>query len=322
MDTSAAEARIQWEDLIHIADLFELSGEKHLSLLGGEPSLHKDFVDMILYLIERRFHITVFTSGIMSEKKLQEAAGSLQDLPEERLHFVCNLNHPRMSKPSEITAIERFLTEFGERSTLSFNIFHLDFEMEYLFDYIERFNLKRHIRLGLAHPIPGQDNLHIGPDDFGKMKDRLLSYIPQFIRHNVSAGFDCGFPLCIFSDSDIGKLVKLEKAGGQRMIKFVCNPAIDIGPDMSVWSCFPLSGFHKRSLYEFNNLGEVRDHFKGFHLETREKRTGVFDMCLNCTYFQNGICAGGCLAHVLKRIDSEAGMDEHSVIHQETETVG
>ncbi len=300
MAESSRETIIQWEDLIFIADLFELSQEKHLSLLGGEPSLHPDFVDFILYLVERRFHVSVFTSGIMSERKRKETVESLKPFSGEKINFICNLNHPDMSTDAETAAIEAFLSEFGTKTTLSFNIYQIPFQMEYLFDYIERFQLKRHIRLGLAHPIPGQDNLHIPPADFDQMVKCLVSYIPDFIKHSVSAGFDCGFPLCVFSDSELGKFVKLEKGNGGKMVKFVCDPAIDIGPDMSVWSCFPLSNYRKRSLYEFNSVQEIREYYKQLHVDTRKKTTGVFNSCEGCTYFENGSCSGGCLAHILK----------------------
>ena len=46
---------ISWEDFIYIVDLFERSHmNNQLSLLGGEPSVHKDFTEFILYLIEQK----------------------------------------------------------------------------------------------------------------------------------------------------------------------------------------------------------------------------------------------------------------------------
>lgn len=292
---------ISWEDLIYIADLFEREPQRHLSLLGGEPTLHPHFVDYVLYLTTRRFHTTIFTCGIMSPKRLKEAVEALKSVDDALYSFVVNLNHPDMSTPSETERIEAFLSEFGKQSTLSFNIFTLAFEMDYLFDYIERFNLRRHIRLGLAHPIPGEKNLYIPPDSFDQMAEKLSSYVPRFIEHNVSAGFDCGFPLCNFTDEQIGKFFKLGKGSGTSPVKFVCNPALDIGPDMTVWSCFPLSRYHKRSLYEFNSVQEVIEYYKTFHRDVRNSEAGIYPKCEQCVYRENEQCAGGCLAHILNR---------------------
>ena len=52
---------LSWENLIYIADLFEFSNEKQLSLLDGEPSLHPHLIDFVAYLHQRNFHVDVFT---------------------------------------------------------------------------------------------------------------------------------------------------------------------------------------------------------------------------------------------------------------------
>ena len=45
--------------------------------------------------------------------------------------------------------------------------------------------------------------------------------------------------------------------------KFGCGPAIDLTPDLNVYACFPLSGFHKRSLFEFDSMKEIHDFYQG-----------------------------------------------------------
>jgi len=307
MEDSSENMMLSWEDFIYIVDLFSAGQRSHLSFIGGEPTLHPHFVDFVLYLNERNFHTTIFTCGILSPKKLEEAVSSIKKIPPEKYSFVCNLNHPDMSSNSETKRIETFLTEFGPQVILSFNIFCLDFEMDYLFDYIERFNMKRHIRLGIAHPIPGENNTYIEPDSFGEMAKRLSSYLPQFVDYNVSARFGCGFPLCSFTNEQLAEFYKLGKGSDGEYIKFECNPRFDIGPDMSVWSCFPLSGYHKRSLYEFNSVTEVIEYYKKIIQNVRKEKAGIYKECEKCIYRKNGLCAGGCLAHILNEVDSNIG---------------
>jgi hypothetical protein len=297
---------ISWEDLIHIADLFEGSQEHHLSLLGGEPTLHPHFVDFVLYLHARNFHITVFTSGIMSDERLDEARTALKEKDLPNLNFVCNLNDPESSSPGETGRVHEFLKVFGPQTTLSFNIYRTDFGMDFLFEHIERFRLKRHVRLGLAHPIAGEHNQYIPPERFGEMVDQLFSFLPQFERFNVSPGFDCGFPLCVFTDEQLGRLNRIQKGEGAS-IRFVCNPALDIGADMSVWSCFPLARYKRRSLYEFNSVNEVREHYKAMHVQVRNGKGGVYPSCDTCVHRSNEHCAGGCLAHIVNRAEGGEG---------------
>jgi len=117
------ENMLSWKNLIYITDLFEASNEKHLSLLGGEPTLHPDFVDFVLYLNQRKFNVNVFTSGIMPSKKLETAEEFLLKIPAENLSFVCNYNHPNSSTASETKQIDKFFKIFSKYISLSFNLY-------------------------------------------------------------------------------------------------------------------------------------------------------------------------------------------------------
>jgi molybdenum cofactor biosynthesis enzyme MoaA len=94
MSESSPEDVLSWENLVYLADFFQAAGERQFRLLGGEPALHPDFNDMLLYLLERDFNLTIFTSGVMAETVLKEAVALFGNLPHERLAFVCNLNDP------------------------------------------------------------------------------------------------------------------------------------------------------------------------------------------------------------------------------------
>jgi len=301
MGESSPDDLLSWEDLMYVADFLEGSGERHISLLGGEPTLHTRFVDYVLYLIERRMHVNVFTNGIMSKERLSDAQQSLSHLSPEQLSFVCNLNHPSMSSAVEIERINAFLDAFGTNTSLGYNIFQPKFDLQFLFDTINRFGLKRHVRLGLAHPIPGETNTCVAIDAMPAMAACLLSHLSQFQSMRVSPGFDCGFPLCVFTDEQLGMLFKLNNG----RLSFGCGPAFDIGPDLSVWSCFPLSQYHKKSLYDFNTLGEIGEYYKGLHSKVRMEAGGLYERCDCCRYREAELCMGGCLAHILSWLHNE-----------------
>lgn len=300
MEGSPDNDMLAWEDLIYIADLFEISHEHHMSLLGGEPTLHPEFVNFILYLIERNFKLTVFTSGIMSPKKLEEAEKYLVPVDDKKLSFVCNVNSPGISTKKEIERVSEFLKIFHSKSVLSFNIYNIDFDMNFLFEYIKKFDLKRNIRLGLAHPIPGVANEYISAENFDTLMERLASFLPHFESKKIAAGFDCGFPSCKFPDEILGRFVRLSKSDSH-FIKFVCNPIVDIGPDMTVWSCFPLSNINRKSIYDFNSLLEIRDHYLKLHNTVREIETGIYDECRTCPHLETKQCSGGCIAHIISK---------------------
>ena len=302
MSSSEPDDIIRWEDLIYITDLLDSSGQRHMSLLGGEPTLHPHFIDFVIYLLERNFRITVFTSGIMSEKMLSEASMHLSNVSPERLNFVCNLNDPAKSPFSEVESIKKFMKIFGHLTSPGFNIYQPHFEMEFLIDYINNFGLKRNIRLGLAHPIPGVKNSYVKIEEMPKMAERLISYLPVLDSFRIKPGFDCGFPMCLFTDEQLGVIFKVI---GPQGMKFGCGPAIDIGPDMKVWSCFPLSNFHKKSIYDFNSMDELMQYYQNLHAKIRIEAGGLYEKCDDCKFRQERLCTGGCLAHTLSQLHDE-----------------
>jgi radical SAM protein with 4Fe4S-binding SPASM domain len=88
-------------------------------------------------------------------------------------------------------------------------------------------------------------------------------------------------------------------------MKFGCGPAIDIGPDMKVWSCFPLSNFHKKSIYDFNSMDELMQYYQNLHAKIRIEAGGLYEKCDDCKFRQERLCTGGCLAHTLSQLHDE-----------------
>jgi radical SAM protein with 4Fe4S-binding SPASM domain len=297
----SAISGLSWDNLLYIADFLDISGHRKVSLLGGEPTLHPLFVDFTTYLIARNFHVNVFTSGIMSAQKLKECRRYLSGLTLDRLSFTCNMNHPDLSTMKETEKIHAFLSAFGHLTTLGYNIYHTGFDFTFLIQLINEYNLVRHIRIGLAHPIPGEVNAYIPTEEIKDIARRFAGFFDLFERFGISPGFDCGMPMCIFTEEELGRLLKLNRG----TVSFGCGPAIDIGPDMQVWSCFPLSNVHKRSLYEFNSMQEIDSFYKELHTKIRQERAGVFEDCDNCRYRLNDVCRGGCIAHSLNRFQNE-----------------
>lgn len=231
-------------------------------------------------------------SSMYSLKKFKDC----KDLP---VRFVCNVNEPAISPKKELEKVYRFFSVFGDRTSLSFNIYRMEFDMNFLIDYISQYGLNRHIRLGLAHPIPGEKNLYISPDKFKEVASKLMGFFEKFDRLAIEPGFDCGFPLCMFDDEQLGKVFKYTTG----RVSFQCGPAIDIGTDLSVWSCFPLSSFNKKSLFDFQNYQELEQFYFQKMVEARQNSRGIYSECFICKSFEKGLCSGGCIAHILNKLN-------------------
>jgi radical SAM protein with 4Fe4S-binding SPASM domain len=168
-------------------------------------------------------------------------------------------------------------------------------------DAILKYDLRKHIRLGLAQPIPGQKNECLSLTEVREIAKTFRNQLDLLEKHRITLGFDCGMPMCVFSDEDLGRLFKLNRG----KILFSCSPAIDIGPDLQVWACFPLSNYEKKSLYDFDSVDEIRHYFAETQKaegrrEKAESRKGIFEECENCVHLEEKLCGGGCLAHLIK----------------------
>lgn len=313
-EMTASSARfMNWENLVYIVDFFEASHHRNVSLLGGEPTIHPQFVDFVLYLLERNFDVTVFTNGVLSSARLAQFKAYLAQAPIERLNLVCNLNDPEQTPAPEKEArrVRDFLSLMGPWTTAGFNIYRTDFTLEFLFDSINRFGLKRNIRLGLAQPIPGQKNAYIRPDQMRAVVQRLYSYREQLDTLRIKPGLDCGFPICRFTDEELGWL---HRTGAQS--QFACGPAFDISTDMSVYFCFPLSNYRRKSLFEFNSVEDVDADFRATRDSIKGEIPGIFEECDGCRHQADEMCAGGGLCHAVSRFVDEAPIRHPEIEHE------
>ncbi len=306
MNESDGGEVIKWEDLVYLADLFEQGGCREMRFLGGEPTLHPAFSDFLAYSLTRGFSVTAFSSGIMSDKVKEDIRRVYKTVPQadRNLSFLCNLNDPELSPPEETKRVEEFLEEFGAWVIPGFNIYRKDFSLNFLFRYINRYGLKRRIRLGLTHPILRENNSFISIPDMQGIANRLLGNLPLFNQLDVVASLDCGFPMCLFSDEQLGQLYKVTRGAKN----FTCGTPVDIGPDMMAWSCFPLSATHRKSVYEFDDYNAMMEYFTGFSKSIRQEAGGIYEKCDSCAWRKKGLCDGGCAAHMLREMDKEGSV--------------
>lgn len=292
-----------WEDYIYIVDFFSRGGDQSISLLGGEPLIHPEVAAFIAYTVARGLHVSVFTSGIASDECIDSLVELTQAISPEWLTFIVNINPPGYSRPEHQQKIERFFSRMGQYSILGINIFKTPYPFDHLPGLVNSFNLQRHIRVGVAHPIPSGHNRSIKPDQMADVATTIVDNLPLLEASGITVGFDCGFPLCAFTDSQLGRLYR--HSGNSECMSFVCQPSTDIGPDMMVWNCFPVSGYESRSLFDFPSVADLDAWLGGFHQSVRIEHGGLYDECDDCRHRARGLCSGGCLAHPLSLMFNE-----------------
>jgi hypothetical protein len=268
----------------------ERSGIDEIRLLGGEPSLHPQFIELIERARKTGKHITIFSNGLMPERALSY----LESLPLTECTVLVNVNEPRMV--GEETHMWRYaaIRRLGERVLPGFNIYQADFQLDFLLPVIAEVGCRPAIRLGLAQPCLSGDNQYVHPNQYVAIGQKIV----RFARIAASAGvrleFDCGFVRCMFSDADLATLKTLGTDVGWR-----CNPILDVDIEGQVIYCYPLSGLGGMPLTAEADAPALRSAFEA---RTRPHRqAGVFQECSTCSFKACGECPGGCLAVTMRR---------------------
>lgn len=261
---------------------------KQIRLLGGEPTLHPQFNDILDLALQTGRPVRVFSNGLMPQSALEY----LSRLPEDRITLVLNINTSDGGQLS--SKLKAVLSRLNRIIMPGLNIYHKDIQPESLLHLIQTYDLKRRVRLGLAHPCVGYDNRYLPPKDYVKVGRNILDFARIAMQQSVKINLDCGFVPCMFGGVD------LPSYGLDRELGLHCEPIPDILPDGSLVACYPLSGLHKTHLNDINKAEGLRNQFKK-QLSVYDT-IGIFKTCSICDYKRNGYCTGGCVAHKIRRL--------------------
>lgn len=280
------------EDIHRVMDFLLRTSERHLRLLGGEPTLHPHFVEIVEEAMVRGFHVHVFTNGIMP----RETADFLGELPLDRLSVLCNVSP--QTRDSDRLGQKRLyaLERLGKRVQLGITLTSPHFDFEFLIDLIRQMKLRKRIRLGVAQPIVGKDNVFLKPSQYPEIGRSIVRMARACIQEDILIGFDCGLTLCMFSPDEIGALAACSE-GFVRL----CKPIVDIGPGLQVWHCFPLSEVYNTTLERFQTRNDIVHFYE--KLVAPYRSLGCMPECMRCDYLRRGQCKGGCLAHVMNSLN-------------------
>ncbi|GAB4338341.1 MAG: hypothetical protein Kow0089_10220 [Desulfobulbaceae bacterium] len=281
------------ENVRRIMDFLEASDEYQLRLLGGEPTTHPAFLDITREAVERGFRVQVFTNGMLPPSLTDE----LRALPEKSLSFLCNVSPQARDTTEQKEQVRYFLKTFNRWVQLGVTLTGPALDYRYLIEAIERYDLLRRIRVGIAQPIVGPTrNSFLATDKYRETGKFIVSMARECVKKDILLGFDCGLTLCMFDEEEIGVLTKC--ADGFRAL---CDPIIDVGPDLDVWHCFPMAETLNTRLELFRTRRQIVDYYKKLTLPYRQ--LGCMKQCVTCVYRIRGQCTGGCLAHAMNGLD-------------------
>ena len=289
-DSGDPSKNLNLSNLEKIIAFYQRSLLKRITVLGGEPTLNPDFIPLMDRIFAEPGFRTVmlFTNGVIPEKAL----AYLADNQDSRLKVAMNLNAPHHYPSHQQDRINQAMESLGSRVGLGINIYRAGQDYDYPIDAITTYKLAPHIRVGLTHPIVESKNSFAQKQDLPAIARDLVAFAKTAFEHRITYSFDCGFPFCMFTLDQHKELLRYG-------IKFKseCAPIVDIGPDLSVWRCFPMLNDVCGHLDQFQTRDEIIEHYqeKFKHIMAMGNRAE----CPQCRYRINKLCRGGCLARTL-----------------------
>lgn len=263
--------------------ILHLTGDqKQVKILGGEPTLHPHFVEICERVGKNGNPIFILTNATLPLDSIRHLNPGL----------LVNFNDPSMYSIQQLSIIRNNFQNFGAKVVLSLNIFDDNFSWNSHLQAINEFGLSKSIRIGISQPIHNQMNHYLETKKISTVTKKILLMAESLARHSISIYFDCGFTPCMFENSEIAQLLKLGA-----ITETFCEPALDIGPKLEIWRCFPFSSKIKYNLDDFSSLEDAWLKFKENDLMLREQHQD--DNCRLCEYYRFGICDGGCLSRLL-----------------------
>lgn len=263
-------------DWIDRADIPEMD----VHLMGGEPTLHPAFGEMLEELAGRRRKTVVFSNAAtpLDERVFRRST-------ELGVTWIVNCNPPATYEQNQLQRLHRHLEWLGRAATITFNLTNGNTPYQYVFDYIERYGLSRQMKLGVALPTLWHRNVHAEWNELPAIARHVMELFREARQRQIALEFECGVPYCLFNDAQHNEL------GAVRVSH--CGSRLDITPAGEVINCLPLSRVAAVPFRRFENYRFAREWFQ--RLQSPYRDVGSMSRCLLCEHRLKGRCSA-CLA--------------------------
>jgi uncharacterized radical SAM superfamily Fe-S cluster-containing enzyme len=277
--------------------LLERSNNKEVRLIGGEPTLHPNFTDFVLEAGKNTSinKILIFTNGTYPERY-----NYLFDVisKNNQVSLLINFNHKNdinSKKYNQIMNNIQILSNLPINLTLGINFYKKDQDYDYIINTAKKYNCNK-IRWSLVVPNNKKKKNQNLKKYFRNHIPNIINFITDCKVNNIDPHVDCNnFPICLLDNNELRKLAMIDE---HSLKTSICNPVIDVQPNMEAMRCFIMNNY-KVNIKQFNNLQDIEKHFKD-SIDSQYLNKPLFNECENCASFQLNNKSCTCLAYPRK----------------------
>lgn len=292
------------EDFIYVLNFLTKSKSYEIGLLGGEPTLHPNFLDFLDILNQNpQFNnLLIFTNGLFTTK-IRDKFIDIQN--NKKIVLLINLNSPNNTDITNkqylqiLDNIQILSNVTNLDIVLGLNIFKQNQDIEYIIDVANKYNIKS-IRWTIVSPNT-YELKHINMIEcFMGLKDQQIKFLYSSIKHNIETLSDCNqIPYCVFTKEEteyfsniMPDVVKKDRQ---------CFPVLDIKPNLDVIRCYMFQEYPVK-LKDFETVQDIYDYFIK-NIDSKFNRVYAVEQCKTCNEFKVYGKSCGCLGFYKNKVN-------------------
>ena len=265
----------------------------HVGIIGGEPTLHPHFRDILrevnTWCRELRGSATLFTNGICLDQYVPDIGNAIG--------LLINVNAPENMSPEKWRMLNNTLEHLNllgwfipgrAKANIGCNIWADRDNYDFIWEIVDRYQID-HVRTSVSAPIT-EEYKNRKQWYYSTCKPIFLNFVKEAEKRGVHLGADCNqIPDCYFTREEL-ELVYRVMDGRHNGI---CNPVVDITPEMTATACF--GAYDPVSITDFECLPDLERYL--LHKKTYPRvEKNITGKCKGCKNAELLVCQGGCLA--------------------------
>lgn len=274
-----------------------------IGIIGGEPTLHPEFISFLDYAVEKRKpsqSIHVFSNGI-------EIGRFAEYFGKNNISVLLNVNRPEvvLTKKQHEKLLENIglLRKHGVEVSIGINLYE-DFDYGFIKHIVKEFSFKD-LRVGITCPNSKELVRQGSLSHYKTIKPALMRLIKEMVEMECDIHLDCQkIPRCVFTEEELCELEGLNLLPGMKDILHEtakCHPVIDILQDLKAVRCFgcsdkalavPISIFKRES--------DVAGYYQA-NLDSIANFVSIDPKCDGCYMKRKGDCQAGCISFKLDK---------------------
>ncbi|MFW6226263.1 MAG: radical SAM protein [bacterium] len=270
------------------------SPETHIKILGGEPTLHKDFPEIMDYLLTIPNPIVLISNFLIYKDSILDAINKYQE--KKKLMFLLNVSEVTDYQFQTVIKNIKYLAKtptFSLGYTLDINRKFNDYSK-----WLDKFynEIGEHVNvIRVSVPFPNyRDN---DERDFYlyhnyEYTDLITEFVKWSNKHDLKTSIDCGLFPCMFRDQESKEFI-------QKFVNFEMGckgGAFDIFSTKLISLCYPGNDI----IANLENHNTIETAFSEIELRKRHKILTSKNLpkeCKECEFFLKE-CAGPCLGFI------------------------